>query len=239
MSPADLSSLQQRLAYLFQAPARLQQAVTHKSYINEMKEKTIEDNERFEFLGDAVLDLIISEALVARFPDSPEGDLSKMKSRVVSEGTLARIAKEIRLGQYLYLGRGEERTLGREKSSLLADALEALIAAIYLDGGLPAAREVVIREFEPFLQELTRPEVTVDYKTELQELCQKEFESLPTYQVIRETGPDHQKRFEVEIRIQNHPHATAIGRSKKEAEQRAAQIALDKLRKGERASQEE
>lgn len=232
MSPAELSSLEQRLAYTFQVPERLRQAVTHKSYINETKDKTVEDNERFEFLGDAVLDLIISEALVARFPNAPEGDLSKMKSRVVSEGTLARIAKVIDLGRYLYLGKGEERTLGREKISLLADALEALIAAVYLDGGLPAVREVVIREFEPALRELTRPEVTVDYKTELQELCQKVFESLPTYQVVRETGPDHQKLFEVEIRIQGTPYATATGRSKKEAEQRAAQIALDKLRKG-------
>ncbi len=235
MSPADLSFLQQRLAYFFQAPERLRQAVTHKSYINETKDKTVEDNERFEFLGDAVLDLIISEALVARFPNSPEGDLSKMKSRVVSEGTLARIAKEIDLGRYLYLGKGEERTLGREKSSLLADALEALIAAVYLDGGLPPVREVVLREFESSLQELTRPEVTVDYKTELQERCQKEFESLPAYQVIRESGPDHQKLFEVEIWIQGTPYATAAGRSKKEAEQRAAQITLEKLRKGERA----
>ncbi|SRR5579884_39035 len=238
MSPADLSALQQRLAYSFQRPERLRQAVTHKSYINETKDKAIDDNERMEFLGDAVLDLIISEALVARFPNAPEGDLSKMKSRVVSEGTLARIAKGIDLGRYLYLGRGEERTLGREKSSLLADATEAVIAAIYLDGGLPAARDVVIREFEPFLQELTRPEITVDYKTELQELCQKEFESLPTYQVIRETGPDHQKLFEVEIRIQGQSYATATGKSKKEAEQRAAQITLDKLRKGEPPSQE-
>ena len=115
---------------------------------------------------------------------------------------------------------------------LTPDALEALIAAVYLDGGLSPAREVVMREFEPALQELTRPEMTADYKTELQERCQKEFESLPFYQVIRETGPDHQKLFEVEIRIQNTPYATATGRSKKEAEQRAAQIALDKLRKG-------
>jgi ribonuclease-3 len=233
MSPADLSSLQQRLAYFFKSPERLRQAVTHKSYINETKDKTVEDNERLEFLGDAVLDLIISEALVARFPNAPEGDLSKMKSRVVSEGTLARIAKEIDLGRYLYLGKGEERTLGREKSSLLADAMEAVIAAVYLDGGLSPAREIVMREFEPSLKELTRPEVSADYKTELQELCQKEFESLPTYQVIRESGPDHQKLFEVEIRIQGQPYATATGRSKKEAEQRAAQITLDKLRKGE------
>jgi ribonuclease-3 len=238
MFPADLSALQQRLVYFFKWPERLRQAVTHKSYINETKDKTVEDNERLEFLGDAVLDLIISEALVARFPSAPEGDLSKMKSRMVSEGTLARIAKEISLGRYLYLGKGEERTLGREKSSLLADAMEAVIAAVYLDGGLPAAREIVMREFEPALQELTRPEVTVDYKTELQELCQKEFESLPTYQVIRETGPDHQKLFEVEIQIQNTPYAIATGRSKKEAEQRAAQIALDKLRKREQAPPE-
>ncbi|MBI3802277.1 MAG: ribonuclease III [Nitrospirae bacterium] len=237
MLPSDLTLLQKRLSYSFKAPLRLRQAVTHKSYLNESKDKTVDDNERFEFLGDAVLDLIISEVLIERFPQAPEGDLSKLKARVVSEGTLARVAKEIGLGQYLYLGKGEERTLGREKSSLLANAMEAVIAALYLDGGLAAAREGVMREFEPFLRELTRPEITVDYKTELQELCQKEFESLPTYHVIGESGPDHQKRFEVEIRIRNTPYATAGGKSKKEAEQRAAQITLERLKRGERAPQ--
>ncbi|MFY9269931.1 MAG: ribonuclease III [Candidatus Manganitrophaceae bacterium] len=232
MPQVDLSPFEKRLSYLFKAPKRLlHQALTHKSFLNEAKDEMLEDNERLEFLGDAVLDLIISETLVARFPDAPEGDLSKMKSRVVSEGTLAQVAREIGLGQHLYIGKGEERTLGREKNSLLANALEALIAAVYLDGGIDPARELVMREFEQPLRELTRPEVTIDYKTDLQELCQKEFGSLPSYQVIGETGPDHRKSFEVEIRIQGTPRAVAEGRSKKEAEQNAARIALERWKR--------
>lgn len=235
MSSADLSTLQERLRYFFQAPIRLRQALTHKSYFNETQDKSIEDNERLEFLGDAVLDLIISEALVARFPDAPEGDLSKMKAKVVSETTLARIAREIGLGRFLLLGKGEERTLGREKSSLLADAMEAVIAAIYLDRGYLAAREVVLKEFALPLEELTGPEVSVDYKTELQEFCQKAFETLPTYRVIQESGPDHQKIFEVEIAILGAPYGIGVGKSKKEAEQRAAQMTLKQFQTREGA----
>jgi ribonuclease-3 len=233
MRSKDASFLEKRLSYSFIEPQLLRQALTHKSYLNESKDKTVKDNERFEFLGDAVLDLIISEALVKRFPDSSEGDLSKMKAKVVSEGTLARIAKGIDLGDFLFLGKGEEMTLGREKGSLLADALEAVIAAIYLDQGFFAAREMVLNEFDLSLQELTRPDQSVDYKTELQELCQEMFESLPVYQVIQESGPDHQKTFEVEIRIKGNVFGVGIGKSKKEAEQRAAEITLKQLQKKE------
>lgn len=231
MTSKDLSFLQKRLSYSFIEPKLLRQALTHKSYLNESKDKTIKDNERLEFLGDAVLDLIVSEALVKRFPDFPEGDLSKMKAKVVSEGTLARIAKEIDLGSFLFLGKGEEITSGREKSSLLADAMEAVVAAVYLDQGFSAAREVVLKEFELPLREMTRPDLSADYKTELQELCQEIFETLPVYQVIQESGPDHQKKFEVEIRIQGIPFEVGIGRSKKEAEQKAAEATLGRLRK--------
>ena len=229
MTPKDLSVLQKRLSYSFAEPKLLRQALTHKSYLNESKEKKVQDNERLEFLGDAVLDLIISEALVRRFPDSPEGDLSKMKAKVVSEGTLARVAKEIDLGSFLFLGKGEELTFGREKSSLLANALEAVIAAVYLDRDFYAAREMVLTAFELPLQETSRPDQSVDYKTELQEQCQEIFELLPVYQVIQESGPDHQKTFEVEIRIQGNPFGIGIGKSKKEAEQKAAQAALAQL----------
>ena len=234
MTSNDLSFLQKRLSYFFAEPKLLRQALTHKSYLNESKDKTVKDNQRFEFLGDAVLDLIISEALVERFPDSPEGDLSKMKAKVVSEGTLARIAKGIDLGGFLLLGRGEEITFGREKSSLLADAMEAVIAAIYLDRGFSAVREVVLKEFELPLQEITRPGVSIDYKTELQELSQQRFETLPVYQVIHESGPDHQKTFQVEIRIQGTVFEVGAGRSKKEAEQKAAEATLRRLREKEK-----
>lgn len=231
MIPKDLSAFQKGLPYLFTEPRRLQQALTHKSYLNESKDKSLKDNERYEFLGDAVLDLIVSEELVERFPDAPEGDLSKMKAKVVSEGTLARIAKEVGLGNFLFLGKGEERTLGREKNSLLADAMEAVIAAIYLDGGLDAAREVVLRQFDRPLREAIQADRSTDYKTELQEWCQREFETLPIYQVIQESGPDHQKTFEVEIRIEGALFGVGIGRSKKEAEQKAAEATLERLRK--------
>ncbi|HEY5599180.1 MAG TPA: ribonuclease III [Candidatus Manganitrophaceae bacterium] len=234
MTSQDLSSLQKRLSYFFREPKRLRQALTHKSYLNESRDKTSEDNERYEFMGDAVLDLIVSEALMERFPGAPEGDLSKMKAKVVSEGTLARTAREIGLGRFLLLGRGEEMTLGREKSSLLADAMEAVIAAVYLDGGFPAAREVVLREFASPLQELTRADLSIDYKTELQELCQKKFETLPAYSLIRESGPDHQKIFEVEIQIRGIAYGTGAGKSKKEAEQKAARTALERLREEEK-----
>jgi ribonuclease-3 len=230
MTPKDLLVLQKRLSYFFAEPKLLRQALTHKSYLNESKDKEVKDNERFEFLGDAVLDLIISEALVARFPDSPEGDLSKMKAKVVSEGTLARVAKDIDLGSFLFLGKGEEITFGREKSSLLADAMEAVIAAIYLDRDFTAARGVVLKEFELPLRETNRPDRSVDYKTELQEHCQEMFEALPVYQVIQESGPDHQETFEVELRIQGNVFGLGAGRSKKEAEQKAAQAALEQLR---------
>jgi ribonuclease-3 len=233
---SDLSILQKRLGYTHK-PQRLRQALTHKSYLNESKEKGIEDNERLEFLGDAVLDLIISEVLVERFPNAPEGDLSKMKARVVSEATLARVAREIDLGQFLLLGKGEERTQGREKSSLLADAMEAVIAAVYLDLGFPAAREVILKAFTLPMEELTGPEVIVDYKTDLQEFCQREFETLPVYRVVQESGPDHQKVFEVEIQILDALYGIGSGKSKKEAEQKAAQITLERLKKEKPASQ--
>lgn len=229
MIPKDLTFLQNKLFYFFDEPARLRQALTHKSYLNENREAGAKDNERLEFLGDAVLGLIISDVLMEGFADASEGDLSKMKARIVSEETLARIAKGIDLGSFLYLGKGEERTLGKEKPSLLADAMEAVIAAIYLDKGFASVREVVLKQFEQPLKEVALSKVAGDYKTELQEQCQKRFGTLPVYAVVQESGPDHQKRFEIEIRINEAPYGISAGNSKKEAEQRAAKIALEKL----------
>ncbi len=230
MTPKDLKFLEEALFYSFDAPTRLRQALTHKSYLNENREAGVKDNERLEFLGDAVLGLIISDVLMERFPNASEGDLSKMKARIVSEEILARIARGIDLGSFLYLGKGEERTLGKEKPSLLADAMEAVIAAIYLDRGFILVREVVLKQFEGQLKEVTLSRVAGDYKTELQEQCQKRFGILPVYEVIQESGPDHQKRFEIEIRINEVPYGVSTGNSKKEAEQGAAKIALESLR---------
>lgn len=227
---ADLSPLEQKLSFTFSDFGLLRRALTHKSYINEQKDKTLQDNERLEFLGDAVLDLIISDTLMARYPEAKEGDLSKMKANIVSEGTLAAIANGLDLGGFLFLGKGEDRTEGRGKNSLLSDALEAVIAAMYLDQGFSSAKASVLTLFMPFIKNLT-PLATFDYKTAMQEFCQKAFGVLPTYRVIQESGPDHQKMFEVAIEIHGTSYGTGTGRSKKEAEQMAAHVAMDQLQK--------
>jgi len=218
----------ERLGYRFRAPTLLVEALTHKSHLNEAPDLTRRDNERLEFLGDAVLDLVISEHFLQRFPQAPEGELSKLKSQIVNEAALARAARDLDLGTALALGRGEELTGGRQKPSLLADALEAVIAAVYLDGGLDAARGVILRTLQGVLADQSRSEAT-DYKTELQEWCQRRFDVLPAYTVVRETGPDHRKTFEVRLTIRGELYGTGSGRSKKEAEQQAASVALEKI----------
>ncbi|MEO5656994.1 MAG: ribonuclease III [Nitrospiria bacterium] len=220
-----------RLGYRFRDPHLLRDALTHKSHLNEAPDPTRRDNERLEFLGDAVLDLIVSELFVHRFPDAPEGDLSKLKSKIVSETALARVAEALDLGEALALGRGEALTGGRQKPSVLGDALEAVIAAIYLDAGLEAARDVILRVFEIVLNDLSRAEAT-DYKTDLQELSQRDFDSLPVYTVLKESGPDHRKQFEIQLTIRGEVYGTGTGHSKKEAEQQAAKIALERIRAG-------
>ena len=229
-SPTD--AVQATIGYVFNRPHLLEQALTHKSYVNEVRAKGQGDNERLEFLGDAVLALVISDYLAASFPDSSEGDLSKRKARLVSEASLAKAARRLDLGNLLRLGRGEELTQGREKPSLQADALEALIAAVYLDGGLEAARAFTLRAFAPDLREEQGDEMPLlgqDYKTRLQEWCQKQFDVLPQYSIIREAGPDHQKTFEVEVSIQGDVAGVGVGRTKKEAEQMAAKRAFEQI----------
>ncbi len=232
MKPKALSSLETTLSYSFNNIKLLRQALTHRSYINETKEADRKDNERLEFLGDAVLDLVMCQDLIERFPGVPEGDLSKMKAKIVSEETLASVARKIDLGAYLYLGKGEVQTAGQEKPSLLSDALEALIAAIYLDGGnqgLDAARRVILVLFKTALNALRRGAVHFDHKTALQEYSQQAFGSLPVYEVIQESGPDHEKRFEIKVIVNEEIAGMGIGKSKKSAEQKAAQAALSIL----------
>jgi ribonuclease-3 len=235
MPVEPLDPFQKILGYSFRKPDLLREALTHKSYLNELraseKDRPAQDNERLEFLGDAVLDLAVSESLIALYPLSAEGDLSKMKARIVSEVTLARVAKRLGVGEYLLLGRGEERTRGREKPSLLGDALEAVIAAVYLDGGYEAARTMLLKIFEDEIHRLDQHRDELDYKTELQESCQREFDVLPTYRVLSESGPDHQKIFEVKLTIKEELFGIGRGRSKKEAEQQAAKQALENLSK--------
>jgi ribonuclease-3 len=231
MTPASpLESLQTALAYGFTNHLLLEEALTHKSYVNEQKATAGSHNERLEFLGDAVLSLVISEQLAALLPLSSEGALSKHKARLVSEIMLAAAARRLNLGSCLRLGRGEELSRGREKESLLADALEALIAAVYLDGGMESARRVVTALLRDQLAQVAsqqhRPGED-DYKTQVQEWCQQRFDSLPSYTVVRESGPDHDKLFEVELSVNGEVVGRGTGRSKKEAEQLAAKQALE------------
>ncbi|OQW36933.1 MAG: ribonuclease III [Nitrospira sp. SG-bin1] len=226
-SPADSFSIAN---YRFSNPRLLAEALTHKSYVNERRDSGRRHNERLEFLGDAVLSLIMSDHLARRYPELSEGALSKLKAKLVSETPLANAARRLDLGDRLKLGRGEDLSNGRDKASLLADTLEAIIAAIYLDGGLEASRTFTIAALADELRHIDdshqRPGGD-DYKTCFQEWCQKRYELLPRYVIVRETGPDHQKFFEVEVRVNDRVMGIGRGRSKKEAEQEAAQQALE------------
>jgi ribonuclease-3 len=221
------AELQQRISYTFREAVLLERALTHKSFANE--NRLSEDNERMEFLGDAVLGLIVSEQLMTVWPRASEGDLSRLRAGVVSEQSLSAVARAIDLGQFLRLGRGEEQTGGRNKDSLLANALEALVASLYLDGGIGEAAGFVRRHFAERFSLLQAAGGATDHKTALQELCQERLKVLPEYRITSETGPDHEKRFTVELSVRGEPVSRGTGRSKKEAEQVAAREALERL----------
>jgi ribonuclease-3 len=223
----SLAEFQKRISHAFRDPALLERSLTHKSYANENRVPS--HNERMEFLGDSVLNLIVSEYLMKTCPDSTEGDLSRLRAAIVSEPALARVARTIGLGEYILLGRGEEQTGGRDKDSLLANSLEALTASIYLDSGREAADAFVMRFFEEIIRHTCAFGGSFDYKTQLQELCQGRTRQLPEYRIVSESGPDHQKQFTVEVRIKGELCGRGTGRSKKEAEQRAAKEALERF----------
>jgi ribonuclease-3 len=226
----EFASLERRVGYTFRDPGLLEHALTHTSRANEDVSGGVIDNESLEFLGDAVLGFAIADLLFRRFPDRDEGWKSKMKAALVSTASLARLAEALDLGQHLLLGRGEEKTGGRRKQALLADGCEALIAAIYLDGGVEHVAAFVARHFEGLINEARTPATSFhDYKSALQERVQAGGHPLPEYGVIGETGPDHHKQFQVEVRVGGKPLAKGIGRSKKEAEQEAARVALTQL----------
>jgi ribonuclease-3 len=226
--PDKYAILESRIGHHFADAHILDSALTHKSFLNENPQAGRPDNERLEFLGDAVLALTIGHLLMDRFPARREGELSLARSAIVSEAGLSPVAEAISLGEWLYLGRGEEQTGGRRKPSLLADALEALIAAVYLDAGLPAAFAVIRRLFADRIEALASSGAA-DFKTRLQERAQGQFHQTPRYQVVGERGPDHDKVFEVAILLGGQEVARGEGRSKKEAEQRAAERALGVL----------
>lgn len=222
-----VADLQQRIGYRFRDPGLLERSLTHKSFANE--NTVLYHNERMEFLGDAVLNLAISEHLMKTCPASTEGDLSRLRATIVSEPALAVVARQIGMGAYMLLGRGEEQTGGRDKDSLLGNCLEALIGSIYLDGGKDASDGFILMFFRETIKKSCASGGSFDYKTRLQEICQERLKLLPDYRVASETGPDHQKQFEVEVWIKGRLSGRGIGRSKKEAEQRAAGEALEKL----------
>jgi ribonuclease III len=224
-----LERLQERLGYNFGDRAVLLQSLTHKSYGHEFfQEKPIalRDNERLEFLGDAILDVIVSDILLESFPNANEGQLSKMRAAVVNEKTLAQIARALQIQDSIRLGKGEFQTGGHEKPSILSSALEALIAAVYLDGGFNAVYPVVRHIFAPLFVEERDLMAFYDHKTQLQEILQARWKMTPTYHLIEATGPDHAKIFEIEVRVNGKTLAAATGSSKKDAEQNAARAAI-------------
>ncbi|HEY8849753.1 MAG TPA: ribonuclease III [Thermoanaerobaculia bacterium] len=222
----DLSEFESRIGYTFRRRDILNRALTHKSYSHEARHEDVRDNETFEFLGDSVLGFVIGDLLFQRFPKLDEGALSKIKAYLVSANSLAEKARDYGMGEVIFLGVGEEKSGGRRKDSLLANLFEAMIAAVYLDGGIDPARKLIERSFVNDLETIDVEDLLFqDYKTALQELAQGKGLPLPEYNVIAEIGPDHDKRFVVEVKIGNQL-ARGEGSSKKEAQQQAAQNAL-------------
>lgn len=222
---SKIEELQKVIGYEFSRPELLRQALTHSSFANE-KHKKQSDNERLEFLGDAVLELVSSEFLFKNYPKMPEGELTKFRASIVCEPTLALCTQEIELGKYLYLGKGEDLTGGRRRKSILSDALEAVIGAIYLDGGFEAAKAFVHRFI---LVDIEHKKLFHDSKTILQELAQGTYKEELRYVLLEEVGPDHDKQFKVEARMGERVVGQGVGHTKKAAEQEAAYQALLKL----------
>lgn len=218
----DYSALEAVLGHTFRDRVLLERALRHASWCNEQQPaEKLEDNERLEFLGDAVLDLVVGHRLMTRYPQLREGELSVTRAQVVSEAGLSEVAAALGLGQFLLLGRGEEKSGGRTKPSILADGFEALLAAVYLDGGFDAAWQMVERLLAQRI-ETVEFKGFYDFKTRLQETSQARLKATPTYRVVQELGPDHDKRFVVAVTIGTDEWARAVGKSKKEAEQNAA-----------------
>ncbi|MBF0105794.1 MAG: ribonuclease III [Deltaproteobacteria bacterium] len=224
-----LSDLEKRLKYCFKNLFLLKQALSHKSYINENRFDTLEHYERLEFLGDAVLELGISDLLMLHFPTSREGDMSKLRASIVNETALSEVARTLDLGRYIFLGKGEEQCEGREKNSLLADALEAVLGAVYQDSDFNTIFKIIKRLFMPVIELATKEDINRDYKTKLQEEVQNLYKVAPQYRLVKEEGPDHDKTFEVHLFISGKKAGQGQGKSKKQAEQNAAQDSLEHL----------
>jgi ribonuclease-3 len=230
---SELEPLERRINYRFKDRGMLEHALTHRSRVHEDASGGVFDNESMEFLGDSVLGFVIAAMLFREFPQHNEGQKSKLKASLVSSASLARLGERLNLGEFLILGRGEEKTGGRHKHAIIADSYEALIAAIYLDGGIEPAQRFIEKEFASLIQEARRTgaaaSFTEDWKSALQEYLQSGGRGLPVYRLAGEIGPDHRKSFVVEIVVDGDVVATAEGRSKKEAAQAAAKAALERL----------
>ncbi|MCF2663374.1 ribonuclease III [Oscillibacter valericigenes] len=224
-----MKELEKKLNYTFRDPALLSEALSHSSYANEHRAAHLNSNERLEFLGDSVLGFVTAEFLFVQHPDLPEGDLTRIRAALVCEQSLYEVARKLELGKYLKLGRGEEAGGGRERTSILADATEAVFAAVYLDGGIGAASQLIHRVLLDAEKEEAVEERRRDYKTALQELVQRTPGRTITYQLVEETGPDHCRVFVMEVSVDGQVSGRGEGRSKKEAEQAAAKAALKLL----------
>ena len=222
-----IKDLEAAIGYHFQNITLLQNALTHSSYANERWHNSLMSNERLEFLGDAILGMNVAEFLFRTFPDRPEGELTRMRADMVCEKTLAAVAEKIGLGQHLLLGHGEDRLGGRKRESILADAVESVIAACYLDGGMDAARSFIERFV--FCEVPVQKMHNVDYKTALQEKVQQKKNQVLQYNLASQSGPDHDKQFEVEVMLNGTVVGRGIGSSKKRAEQAAAKAAMEAL----------
>jgi ribonuclease-3 len=229
MRSLPISAVENVLNYFFKDKRLLEEALRHSSYVNEAPTAGLRDNERLEFLGDAVLNLSVGHILMERYVDLNEGDLSRMRSALVNEQQLAKLARRLDLGAHIRLGKGEAQTGGNEKSSILAGTIEALIAAVYLDGGFGSAFEIVQSMFLPLVCQMEHASQHIDFKSQLQELVQIRSGAMPVYTVTREEGPDHDKTFWVLLRVKE-VETEGVGKSKKTAEQEAARKALIRLK---------
>ncbi len=232
---SGFENIEKTLGYAFKSLELLKESLMHKSYAYEKNAITTRNNERLEFLGDAVLDMVVSDLLMEKFPKAQEGELSKLRASVVNEEQLARLAQKLNLGKSIYLGKGEELTHGRTKSSILSSTYEAVVAAIYLDGGYDAAYKIISEHFNSFFEGMKQGKINdaffTDFKSKLQEEIQKRYKKAPHYIVTQESGPDHHKLFQVQVSVTSNdtPLAFGSGKSKKEAEQDAARSALKLL----------
>lgn len=225
----SLEEFQKKISYFFKNREILKKSLIHRSYGNEHWEYKKVNNERLELLGDAVLDLIVTEHLYKHFPESTEGELAKLKSMIVSEPVLADISTELGIGRFLMLSKGEELTGGRVRESILGDAFEALLGAIYLDDGFKTVKEFAMKYLKERIEHIEENENLIDYKTILQEYSQRDFKKIPQYDVLEEIGPDHNKSFKVGVKIKNDIIGEGTGKNKKAAEQLAAKNACKKI----------